>query len=130
MGSQRFDFISDLVDHFYKFGGLCRGNPGKLEAAGLDPHIFNKVLKQRKFSSGIVITFQVMAVSGMSPGHPDAVCTLSEGGQNKLRTHSTGTGNSNHPDMGWILHSADPRKIGSPVTAPVAQKTDDGWFPV
>jgi hypothetical protein len=120
MGSQRLDLISDHVDHFYKLGGLCRGDPGKLETTGLDPHIFNKVLKQRKFSSGIVITFQVMAVSRMSPGHPDAVCALSESGQNKLRTHSSGTGDPNHPDMGWILHPADPRKIGGAVTAPVA----------
>jgi hypothetical protein len=120
MGSQRLDHIGDLIDHFHKFRRLCRGDPGKLEAAGLNPHIFNKVFKQRKFSSGIVITFQVMAISRMSPGHPDAVRALSEGGQNKLRAHSTGTGNSNHPDMGWIFHPADARKICSAITAPVA----------
>jgi hypothetical protein len=120
MGSQRLDHVSDLIDHFHKFRRLCRGNPGKLEAAGLNPHIFNKVFKQDKFSSGIVITFQVMAISGMSPGHPDAVRALSEGGQNKFRTHSTGTGDSNHPDMGWIFHSADARKIRGAITAPVA----------
>jgi hypothetical protein len=120
MRSQRLDHGSDLIDHFHKFRRLRRGDPGKLEAAGLNPHIFNKIFKQRKFSSGIVITFQVMAISRMSSGHPDAVCALSKSGQNKLRTHSTGTGDSNHTDMGWIFHSADARKICGAITAPVA----------
>jgi hypothetical protein len=120
MGPQRLDHSGNLIDHFHKLRRFCRGDPGKLETAGLNPHIFNKVFKQRKISSGIVITFQVMAISRMSTGHPDAVCALSKGGQNKLRTHSTGTGDSNHPDVGWIFHSADTRKICSAITAPVA----------
>jgi hypothetical protein len=91
-----------------------------LKTAGFNPHIFDKVFKQGKFSAGIVITFQVMAIAGMSPGHPDTVRALSEGGQNELGAHSTGAGNANHPDMGRIFHSADARKIGSAITAPVA----------
>jgi len=120
MRSQRLDHVSDLIDHFHKFRRLCRGNPGKLEAAGLNPHIFNKVFKQGKFSSGIVITFQVMAISGMSPGHPYAVRALPEGSQNEFRAHPTCTRDSNHPDVRRIFHPADPCKISGTITAPVA----------
>jgi len=120
MGPQRLDFIRHHVDHVHKLRRLCRRDPGKLETAGLDPHIFNKIFKQRKFSAGVVITFQVMAISGMSPGHPYTIRALPEGGQNELRAHSTGTGNPDHPDMRRIFHAADARKVCGAITAPVA----------
>lgn len=120
MGAQGLDHSSDIIDHLHKLRGLCRGDPGKLKTAGFNPHILDQVFKQGKFSAGIVITFQVMAFAGMSPGHPDTIRALPESGQNELGAHPTGAGDPNHPDMGRIFHSADARKIGSAVTAPVA----------
>ena len=70
-----------------------------------------------------------MAFAGMSPGHPDAVCAFSQGSQEKLRVHPPGTGNSNHPDVGWVFHPSNPCQIGGTVAAPVAQKCDDFRFP-
>jgi len=37
-----------------------------MQATGFNPDMFQQVLEQDKFSSGIIITFQVMAVTGMS----------------------------------------------------------------
>jgi hypothetical protein len=91
--------------------------------------VFHQVLKQRKFASGVIITFQVMAFAGMSPGHPDAVCAFTQGSQEKLRIHPSGTGDSNHPDVGWVFHPSNPCQIGSTVAAPVAQKGYDFRFP-
>jgi len=70
-----------------------------------------------------------MAFAGMSPGHPNAVRTLSKCGQGKLGAHSTGTGYPDDPNIGGILHSADTGKVCGAITAPVAQETDYLRFP-
>src|SRR5210317_228345 len=70
-----------------------------------------------------------MAFTGMSPRHPDAVGALTQGRQEELRIHPPGTGNSNHPYVGWIFHPSDPCQVGRTVAAPVAQKSNDFRFP-
>jgi len=87
-------------------------------------------LKQQKLPAKIVITFQVMTFSGMSPGYPDAVSTLPQGCQSKRGAHSAGAGDSYHPDIGRIFHPVDARKISGAIAAPVAQKGYDFWFPI
>jgi hypothetical protein len=91
--------------------------------------VFHQILKQRKFAPGVVITFQVMAFAGMSPGHPDAVCAFTQGSQEKFGVHPPGAGDSHHPDVGWILHASHACQVGSTVAAPVAQKGNDFRFP-
>jgi len=91
--------------------------------------VFHQILKQREFSPGIVITFQVMAFAGMSPRNPDAVCAFPHGSQKEFRIHPSGTGDSNHPDVGWIFHPPNSCQVGGAVTAPVAQKGNDFRFP-
>jgi hypothetical protein len=82
--------------------------------------VLNQILKQCKFASGIVITFQVMAFSGMSPGNPDAVGSFPQSCQEKLRAHASRAGNTDNPDIGWIFHPAHSGKIGGTITTPVA----------
>jgi len=55
-----------------------------METAWLQAHIFYKVLKEHKSSAGIIITFQVMAVTRVSPRNPHAIRPMPEGGKNKL----------------------------------------------
>jgi hypothetical protein len=71
-----------------------------------------------------------MAVSGVSAGYPDPVGTLHKRGKNKFWRHPAGAGNSNDPDIGGILHPAYPSQVSGPVTAPVAEKRYDFWFPI
>jgi hypothetical protein len=118
--SEGLNFIGDFPDNFHKLGGFCRRDPGKLETAGFGSHVFHQILKQSEFATGVVITFQVMAFSGMSPGYPDAVGPLTQGGQKEFGTHPSGAGNSDHPNIGRILHPADTGKIGRTIAAPVA----------
>jgi hypothetical protein len=91
-----------------------------LKATGLDPHHFHQILKEGEFATGVVITFQVMAFTGMSPGYPDAVSTLPHGCQKKFRIHPAGARNPNDPDIGRVFHPADTGKICGAVAAPVA----------
>jgi hypothetical protein len=92
--------------------------------------MFHQIFKQREFATGVVITFQVMAFTGMSPGNPDAVRTFAQGGQKEFGTHPAGARYPDNPDIGRILHSADARQIGSPIAAPVAKKSDNFRFPI
>lgn len=66
-----------------------------------------------------------MAFTRMSPGYPYGISAFSKGGENKFRSHSTGTGNPDHTYIRRVFHSADPCKICGPVAAPIAQKADD-----
>jgi hypothetical protein len=92
--------------------------------------MFHQVLKQSKFAASVIITFQVMAFAGMSPGHPHAVRPLTQRRQKKFGAHPAGAGNPDNPDIGRIFHPADSRQVGGAVTAPVAQKGYDFRFPI
>jgi hypothetical protein len=130
IGSEGFNRVGNIFDDGDKLGGFGRRDPGKLQAVGFDSHVFHQIFKQGKFAAGVVITFQVMAFTGMSPGDPDAVCTFPQGGQKEFGTHPAGARYPDNPDIGRILHSADTGKIGSPIAAPVAQKSHNFWFPI
>jgi hypothetical protein len=101
-----------------------------MDATRFDSHMFHKILKKSEFTTGIIITFQVMAVSRMSPGYPNAVGPLSKGGQEKLGAHSAGAWNPYDPNVGRIFHPADTCQVRGAIAAPIAQKTDDFRFPI
>jgi hypothetical protein len=82
--------------------------------------VLHEIVKKGKFTTGIIITFQVMAFTGMSPGHPYAVCSFPQGRQKELGAHTAGAGDSDDPDVRRIFHPADTGQVGSAVTAPVA----------
>lgn len=93
-----------------------------MKSAFFDAHVLNKVLEQGEFSSGIVITFQVMAVTWVSSRNPDSISTLPESCQEKLGIHPTGTWDPNGSDVRGILQPAHPGKICCPVGAPIAEE--------
>jgi hypothetical protein len=129
IGADGLDFIRNLFDDLDEFGGFGRGDPGKVDAILLDAHMGRQVFKQGKFSTGVVITFQVMAFTGVSPGHPDGVRPLPQGCQCELGTHSAGAGDADDADIGRVFHTTYPGKIRRTVTAPVTQEGYDFGFP-
>jgi len=124
------DFIGYFFDQVDKLAGFGRRNPGEMEPAGFDTHVFYEILKQGKFSSSVVITFQVMAVARVSAGNPDPICTLPESCQKKLGIHPAGAGHPDCPDVWGILQSAHTGKICGAVGAPVAEEGNYLWLPV
>jgi hypothetical protein len=82
--------------------------------------MFHEAVKKSELSACMIIIFQVMAFSGMSAGHPDTVSPLPQSGKGKFRTHSSGAGNPDDPNIRWILHPAYTGQICRTVTAPVA----------
>jgi hypothetical protein len=60
------DLLSDFLDHINKLAGFRRGNPGEMKSTWFYAHIFNEIFEEGEFSSGVIITFQVMAVSRVS----------------------------------------------------------------
>jgi hypothetical protein len=90
--------------------------------------MFKEAFQQGKFSPGIVITFQVMTLSRVSPGNPYPVSPVTKSIQDKLRAHPTRTRDADHPYIGRIRQPAHPCQISSTVTAPVAEKGDNSWF--
>jgi hypothetical protein len=130
IGSEGFNRVGDIFDDGDKLGGFSRRNPGKLQAVRFDSHVGHQIFKQGKFAAGVVITFQVMAFTGMSPGDPDAVGTFPQSGQKEFGTHAAGARNPDDPDIGRIFHSADTGQIGGSIAAPVAQKSHNFWFPI
>jgi hypothetical protein len=101
-----------------------------MKPAGFDTHVFYEIFKKGKFSSGVVITFQVMAVARVSAGNPNAVCTLSKSCQKKLGIHPAGAGHPDCPDVWGILQSAHTGKICGTVRTPVAKEGNYLWLPL
>ena len=61
-----------------------------------------------------------MAVSRVSPGHPDTIRPVAEGGKNKLRADTAGAGDPDDPEMVGILETAHTGQVCCTITAPVA----------
>ena len=101
-----------------------------MQSPGFHPDVFEEILHEGELASCVVITFQVMAVSGVSPGNPDAVGPMPECGEDELGTHPGGTGYANDADVGRILEATHPCKIRRAVTTPVAQKSRYLGFPI
>jgi hypothetical protein len=125
-GANRFGHPGHDID---EFGGFGRRDPRHVQSISFDPHVFHQVVENGKFPSGVVITFQVMAVTRMSPGHPNAVGAIAQGGQGEFGAHPAGTGDTDDADIGWVLHPADTGQIRGTITAPVAQKCYNFRFP-
>jgi hypothetical protein len=90
--------------------------------------VLQQVFQQGEFASGIVITFQVMAFTRVSPGNPDSIRTLPEAGQYEFGAHAAGAWNPDYPDGRGVFHAAYAGQVGSAIAAPVAQKTQDFRF--
>jgi len=90
----------------------------------------HQILEQGEFAAGIVITFQVMAFTGMSPGDPNTICTFTQGCQEEFGIHPSCAGDADDPDVGRIYYPADAGKISGAIAAPIAQKSRNFWFPI
>jgi hypothetical protein len=55
-----------------------------MQPSRLHSYVFKEVFKKSELTAGVVITFQVMAVSGVSPGNPNAVGPVAKSRQNEL----------------------------------------------
>ena len=101
-----------------------------MEPSLFDAYMFQQALQHSEFSSCVVITFQVMAVTGVSAGNPYAVRSMSKSGQNKFRAHPGRTWNANNSEIRRILKPADSSQISSTVTTPVTEKRRYFGLPV
>jgi hypothetical protein len=116
------DLVEHVGGHLHELCGLSRRNPRKVESPRFQADMFEQVFEESKLTPCVVITFQVMAVSGVSPGNPDPVGAMPESGQNEFWAHPGGAGYAYNPYVGRVLQAADPGQIRCPVTAPVAQE--------
>lgn len=71
-----------------------------------------------------------MAVTRVSAGNPDAVCTLSESCQKKLGIHPASARHPDCPDVWGILQSAHPGKICGAIRTPIAEEGNYLWLPL
>jgi hypothetical protein len=114
--------MKNFGGYLHELCGLSRGNPRKVKSSRFQADMFEQVLEESELASCVVITFQVMAVSGVSPGNPDPVGTMPESGQDEFGAYPGGAGYPNDPDVGRVLQAAYPGQIRCPVTAPVAKE--------
>jgi hypothetical protein len=88
--------------------------------------LFSDAGKTKQFLStayflfSLNITFQVMAITEMSPSHKDAVTSFFKCSNDKQRINSAGTHDTYGPDIGWVLQSRNTGQIGPGIGAPVA----------
>jgi hypothetical protein len=97
-----------------------------MKPARFDAHVFQEPFQKREFPSRIVITFQVMALTGVSPRDPDPIRPPSKSGEDEFGTHPGGTGYPDDSEVGRVLETAYTGQVCCTVTAPVAEK--GGYF--
>ena len=85
--------------------------------------MIEQILEQGELASCVVITFQVMAVAGVSPGNPDPVRTMAEGGEDEFGAHPCRAGHPDDPDIGRVLEAAHACQVCRPIAAPVAKES-------
>ena len=71
-----------------------------------------------------------MTVPRVSPGDPDPIGSMTEGGQDKLRVHPCGTRDPDDPDIRRVLEATYARQIGRTITTPITEKSRNLWFPI
>jgi len=101
-----------------------------MEPSRFNTYMFQEIFEKGEFASCVIITFQVMTVSRVSPRDPDAISPVAESGQNKFGTHSTGARNSDNPYVRWVLKAAYASQVGCPITAPVTEESRNLWLPI
>jgi hypothetical protein len=92
--------------------------------------MIEQILEKGELASCVVITFQVMAVAWVSPGNPDPVRTMPEGGEDELGAHPSRAGHPDDPDVRWILEAAHACQVCRAVAAPVAEESRYFRLPV
>jgi len=92
--------------------------------------MFQEIVQQGKFSSGVIITFQVMALTRVSPRNPNAIRAAHQSRQNELRAHPGGARDPDGPYIRWVLNSIYSSQIAGGITAPAAQEGRNLWFPI
>ena len=71
-----------------------------------------------------------MAVTRVSPGYPDAIRAVTEGSEYKFGAHPSGAWNPDDPYIGRVLKATHASQVSGAITAPVAEKGSNLWFPV
>jgi hypothetical protein len=87
-------------------------------------------LGQTDFLFGLFITFQVMAITEMSPGHQNAVAPVFERFQHEQRIDPPRTHHTHGSDAGRILQPGNACQVSPGVSAPVTQKSNDSRFKI
>ena len=101
-----------------------------MESSRFNADMLQEPFEQGEFSSGVVITFQVMAVARVSPGDPDAVGALTQCGKDEFGAHPAAAGYPDNPEIGRVLETAYPGQVRCAITAPVAEECRNLWLPV
>ena len=69
-----------------------------------------------------------MAVTDVSAAYQNPVGPLLQGLEDEIRGNPARTHDPDHPDIGWVLHSADTGQISAGISTPVTAKSDDFRF--
>jgi hypothetical protein len=75
-----------------------------MQPLGTDTRQVQEFLSQPDLLFGLNITFQVMAITEMSPRHQDAVAALLKGLDDKQRIDPARAHHPYRPDVGWVLY--------------------------
>jgi hypothetical protein len=99
-----------------------------MQPLGADAGDFEQMLGQLDLFFGLDITFQVMAVAEMSPGHQDPVGAGFQRRDDKGRIHPARAHDPDRAQVGRILHPGYPGEVRAGIGTPVAKKRHNLWL--
>jgi len=122
-------YLEDRFGHFiHQFGKLfpfTGTDPFKPQTFLFYPHLGDEFFQKLESPETFIISFLVMAVSGVATAYKNSVGALFECFQNKCWFYPAGTHDPYDPDVRGIMKPGSACKISAGIGTPVAEKSDD-----
>jgi hypothetical protein len=124
-GAEIVDAVGEVGDHVLPALTFGSGDPGVLEAVGIDAEHGQELLEHFQAAAGIIVTSGVVAVARMATRDQNAVSTIDECLEHEERVHAAGAGDADDAKVGGLNGTGSTSRVSAAVGAPVTQKTYD-----
>ena len=124
-GAEVVDAVGEVGDNVLPALAFGSGDPGVLEAVGIDAEHGQELLEHFQATAGIVVAGGVVAVAGMAAGHQNAVSAVDERLEDEEGVHAAGAGDADDAKVGGLNGTGSTSRVSAAVGAPVTQKTYD-----
>ena len=104
------------------------GDPGVLEAVGIDADDREELLEQLQAAAGKEIARGIVAVPGVAAGNEHAVGAVHQRLEHEQRVDAPGAWDTDDTEVRRLRGTGSAGSVGAAVGTPVAQEPDDTEF--
>jgi hypothetical protein len=126
--TQGAELFGKLGNHLLKAPAFAGGNPLESKPSGINSHFFKKDFGQWDTPHALVITFMIVAITGMAATDQYTIGTGAQCIEDETRIYAATAHDSHAPHICGIFHAGGSCEIRSRVAAPIAEDAEDFRF--